>query len=62
MWLLVFYDEKNEGKRFMVELLWLVYLGLKETTSVGVLAATGIAGGQEEEMEKLGLLLAWCRQ
>jgi hypothetical protein len=47
----------------MVELLWLVYLGLKETTSVGVLAATGIAVGQEEEMEKLGLLLAWyCRQ
>jgi hypothetical protein len=26
------------------------------------LAATGIAVGQEEEMEKLGLLLAWCRQ
>jgi hypothetical protein len=55
-------QRKNEGKRFMVELLWLVYLGLKETTSVGVLAATGIAVGQEEEMEKLGLLLAWCRQ
>jgi hypothetical protein len=39
----------------MVELLWLVYLGLKETTSVGVLAATGIAVGQEEEMEKHGV-------
>jgi hypothetical protein len=32
-----------------------VYLGLKETTSVGVLAATGIAVGQEEEMEKHGV-------
>jgi len=39
-----------------------VYLGLKDTTTVRVLAAIGIAVGQEEEMEKLGLLLAWCRQ
>ncbi|KAH8479410.1 hypothetical protein H0E87_007656, partial [Populus deltoides] len=56
MWLLVLYNEKNEGKQFMVELLWLVYLGLKETTSVGVVAAIGIAVGQEEEMEKSCLL------
>jgi hypothetical protein len=55
MWLLVFYNEKMRGNS-----LWWSYCGwciwvLKETTSVAVLAATGIAVGQEEEMEKHGV-------